>query len=252
MATRLSPVKLDFALDRNGPVPLWHQIAATIEAAINDGTLPPGTRLENEVALSDRLGLGRPTVRQAIAELVRKGLLARKQGVGTQVVHFRRSRDSRQMSLYDDLARAGQHPSTRLLEWSTGPLDEPTRARLAELDVDADQDFVHVRRLRLADGVPLAILDNQVPAAFELTPEDVAERGLYGALRALGVNPKIAHQTVGARQLLAPEAKLFTEKVGSPALTVERLVHDDTGRFVEFGQHVYRASQYSIEMTVVG
>lgn len=247
---RTGPVPLELSVDRTSAVALWQQVAQAIEAAISSGQLAAGDRLEDEISLTRRLGLGRPTVRQALQELVRKGLVVRKQGVGTQVVHTRRGRDIRLMSLFDDLARNGRRPSSRLLEWSTITVDDVTRARLAGVNID--KPFLHVRRLRLVDDVPLAILDNLLPADFGLTAEAVAQHGLYGAMRPLGLVPKIAHQTVGARRLDGAEAALFGDPVGSPALTVERVVSDNSGRFLEYGRHVYRPTQYSIEMTVVG
>src|SRR5690625_1263572 len=73
-------------LDRNGPIPLYFQISQRLEQAIHDELLVPGARLENEIALAARLGLSRPTIRRAIQELVDKGMLVRRRGVGTQVV----------------------------------------------------------------------------------------------------------------------------------------------------------------------
>ena len=99
--------ELDIALERNSPVPLYYQLAQSIEHAINAGELAPGDRLENEISLTTRLGLSRPTARQAIQELVQKGLLVRKRGVGTQVVRSQFSRDERLTSLNEDLAKAG-------------------------------------------------------------------------------------------------------------------------------------------------
>ena len=72
-------------LDRSGPVPLYYQVSTRLEGAIHDGTIPAGARLENEIAIGQRLGLSRPTVRRAIQELVDKGLLVRRRGIGTQV-----------------------------------------------------------------------------------------------------------------------------------------------------------------------
>src|ERR1700712_3694153 len=86
MTVASGPVELAIDLDRSSPVPLYHQLAVALERAITDGRLRPGDRLENELAMTTRLGLARPTARQAIQELVRKGLLVRKRGVGTQVV----------------------------------------------------------------------------------------------------------------------------------------------------------------------
>lgn len=68
-------------LDRSSPVPLYFQLAQTIENAIIGGELAPGDRFENELALAKRLNLSRPTTRRAIQELVDKGLLVRKRGV---------------------------------------------------------------------------------------------------------------------------------------------------------------------------
>src|SRR5690606_23841351 len=77
---------LSVPLDRTSPVPLYFQLAQELERRIREGELPPGTRLENEILLADRLGLSRPTLRRAIEYLVDQGLLVRKRGVGTQVV----------------------------------------------------------------------------------------------------------------------------------------------------------------------
>ena len=122
---------LTVELDRSSPVPLYYQLAQAIEAAIRDGELAPGDRFENELALAKRLTLSRPTTRRAIQELVDKGLLVRKRGVGTQVVQNPVHRRVELTSLFDDLARAGQEPSTRLLEYHVGPPDEEV-ARIAQ------------------------------------------------------------------------------------------------------------------------
>jgi DNA-binding GntR family transcriptional regulator len=110
--------QVELQVDRSSPVPLYYQIAQQLEGAIRSGELKPGERLENEVDLADRFGLSRPTVRQAIQELVRKGMLVRKRGVGTQVVQgLRGSEFTRPValsSLYDDLARTGRRPQTWL------------------------------------------------------------------------------------------------------------------------------------------
>lgn len=110
-----TPLRLD--LDRSSPVPLYHQLASSIEAAITDGRLKPGSSLENEIALAARLGISRPTARQALKSLVDRGLLVRRRGVGTQVAPTQIHRRVGLTSLYDDLAGSGQQPRTELLEW---------------------------------------------------------------------------------------------------------------------------------------
>lgn len=252
MPERTSAVALDIALDRASPMPLYHQLAKAIEEAIHDGTLVPGDRLENEVALTNRLGLARPTARQAIQELVKKGLLVRKRGVGTQVVHSQISRETRLTSLYDDLAQAGHNPTTRLLEMTSGPPVPEVQDVLGTAEAGDEAEFLRIRRLRSADGIPLAILTNHLPARLEVGESDLAGRGLYESLRGMGVHIKIAHQTVGARLLTEEEAELLAEETPAACLTMERTVYDDTGRFVEFGQHVYRSSLYKLHNSLIG
>ncbi|QOV47872.1 GntR family transcriptional regulator [Streptomyces chromofuscus] len=83
-----------FARDRTSPGPLHHQLVQQWEAAVAGGVLSPGDRLGDEVDPSVRLGLSRPTVRQAIQSLVDEGLSVRRRGVGTQVARHRPSRSS--------------------------------------------------------------------------------------------------------------------------------------------------------------
>ena len=82
------------------------------------GELAPGTRLENEIDLADRLRLSRPTMRRAIGYLVDRGLLVRKRGVGTVVVHAKVQRPVELTSLYDDLASTRRDPQTRVLSFA--------------------------------------------------------------------------------------------------------------------------------------
>ena len=241
--------QLDITLERNSPVPLYYQLARYIEHAINVGDLAPGDRIENELSLTSRLGLSRPTARQAIQELVNKGLLVRKRGVGTQVVRSQFRRDERLSSLNEDLAKAGKTPSTVLLDYSVGPLRDEIRDAVDSADVDG-ADFIQIRRLRLADEVPLAVLTNYLPARYDLPAEDLRSRSLYTCLNALGVHLKIAHQQISARLLTEEEAELLQERTPAACLSVDRLAYDDVGRFVEFGRHIYRPDYYSIQSSL--
>ncbi len=246
---RAEAKQVDVALDRSSPVPLYHQLAQAIESAITEGRLLPGDRLENELSLTARLGLARPTARQAIQELTKKGLVVRKRGVGTQVLNTQISRDTRLSSLFDDLDQAGRHPTTTVLEVGQGAADDEAAALL--LQSTADADVTRIRRLRGADGTPLAILTNYIPTRYGVTVDDLVERGLYGCLRSRGVNLRVAHQRIGARLMSAEEAKLLGEPRPAACLTAVRTVYDDAGRFVELGQHVYRASHYNLDVSLV-
>jgi GntR family transcriptional regulator len=242
--------ELDITLERNSPVPLYYQLAQSIEQAINTGALAPGDRLENELSLTTRLGLSRPTARQAIQELVKKGMLVRKRGVGTQVVRSQFRRDERLSSFNEDLANAGKVPGTRLLEYSVGELDPDIRDAI-DADNVTGETFTKIRRLRLADDVPLAILTNYLPSHFRINAGELSTKGLYACLRSIGVNLKIGHQRISARLMSDEEAGLLDAQTPAACLTVDRIVYDDVGQFVEFGRHLYHAAHYSIESSLV-
>lgn len=236
-------------LDRSSPVPLYFQISQQIEAAISSGELGPGARLDNEISLAEQFGLSRPTMRRAIQELVDKGLLVRKRGVGTQVVHGQVTRPVELTSLFDDLVRGHQTPRTTLLINEMVPASEQVGHFL---DVPIGSLVLHLRRLRFANSEPLAVLENYLPETLaDVGRGDLASRGLYQLMRAKGVHIRVAKQRIGARAGTAEECALLAERKGSPLLTMDRATHDDSGRPVEWGHHVYRASQYSFEVTLV-
>jgi DNA-binding GntR family transcriptional regulator len=234
-------------LDRSSPVPLYHQIATAVDAAIEDGTLQPGELLENELALASRLRVSRPTARQALQELVDRGRLVRQRGVGTHVAPARVHRPVELTSLHSDLLREGKKPSTEILSYEV----VPAPADVAEaLEIAKDEDVVSLRRLRLADGEPLALMTNWLPTAVAPSEEELATQGLYDLLRASGSLPKVARQQIGARTATAAEARLLDESPRAALLTMERTAYDAAGHPIEFGQHVYRASRYVFDTTL--
>ncbi len=235
-------------LDRSSPVPLYYQLSQLLRGAIDDGVLPAGTRLDNEITLADRLGLSRPTMRRALQELVDAGLLVRRRGVGTQVVQPHVSRSMALTSLHDDLQRTGQSSTTQVLEHHLGPA---TAEVAAALGLTEGAPVLTLRRLRSAGGEPLALLTNYLPAVLAPDPERLERDGLYQCLREAGVHLRVAHQTVGARLATAAEARLLDERPKAALVTMERTAYDDVGAVVEHGRHVYRASRYRVETTLV-
>lgn len=236
-------------IDRTGPIPLYFQIASRLEAAIRSGAVPPGTRLENEIAIGKRLKMSRPTVRRAIQELVDKGLLVRRRGIGTQVVQGQVTRPVELTSLYEDLQGAHHDPGTVVLSREVIPATDAIAERLG---VSTGDDVLYLRRQRSTDGVPVAVLENYLPAEFtDITTDQLRARGLYQILRARGVSIRIAQQKIGARRAQNDEGELLKMEKGAPVLTMERVAFDNAGRAIEYGHHCYRPDLYSFETTLV-
>ena len=236
-------------VDRASPVPLYFQVAQQLERAIEDGRMPPGTRLDNEVQLAEQLGMSRPTLRRAMQHLVDKGLVVRRRGIGTRVVQPKARRSLELTSLYDDLAKSGRRPATRVIGNDVGPAP----AVVAEaLGLAEGTPVVTLVRLRSAADLPIAKLTNHLPATVPgLTTEALERHGLYELLRAAGIRLHAATQTIGARRATAAEADLLGEGRGAALLTMQRVTYDDHGRAIEFGTHVYAATRYSFELSLL-
>ena len=236
-------------LDRTSPIPLYHQIARRLQEAIESGQLPPGSRIENELQLSDTLGISRPTIRRAIREVVDQGLLVRRRGVGTQVVRGGLKRDLELTSLYDALAASGRSPTTKVL---LHEVVVPPAEILDALTLPAGTTTLHAVRLRFGDGVPFALLENYLPAEFfGITVDQLERHGLYQLMRSRGTTLRVAHQTIGARGATRQEAKLFGQRAGSPVLTMTRTFFNQSGHPVECGINSYRPDLYTFQMTIV-
>jgi len=83
-----------------------------------------------------------------------------------------------------------------------------------------------------------------------LSVELLETKGLYEVLRKAGIRICVARQRIGACTADTEQATLLEERRGAALLTMERTAYDDSGRAVEFGSHIYRASRYSLEVTV--
>lgn len=236
-------------LDRSSPVPLYRQLAAQMESAIRRGTVTSGAELGNEARLAESWGVSRPTVRQAILELVDKGLLVRRRGIGTHVVDAPAVQPQTLTGLFDDLTAINQHPTTTVL---TQEITPATGDVAQVLGVAVDQPVIHLLRLRYTDNTPLVLLENYIPAHIaDLDGINLATTGLYRALRANGVFLKVARQRIGARTGTDEECQLLDQPQNSPVLTIHRVTHDSSARIVEYGTHLYRADRYQHAVTLI-
>jgi DNA-binding GntR family transcriptional regulator len=245
MSSVLAGVRLDHA----SPVPLYYQAARALEEAIEDGRLPRGSKLDNELHLAERLGISRPTMRAALKQLVDKGLLVRRRGIGTIVAPKPVRRAIALTSLYDDLKEAGREPRTRVLtlEEASCPPDVSEH-----LGLGPAAPVLRFERLRVAGPDPIALMNNVVPVGLlEIEKEDLERTGLYDLFRESGIAPHVATQRVGARKAGTGEAELLEIEPGDPVLTMTRVAYDTNGRPIEYGSHRYPAESYWFEMMLV-
>jgi DNA-binding GntR family transcriptional regulator len=164
------------------------------------------------------------------------------------VVHPKVRRPLELTSLYDVLVNEGREPTTQVLSLQTVPASDSIAH---ELNLTEGASVDALERLRLAQGEPLALMYNYLPAGLvKLGADDLVDNGLYQLMRNVGIRPHLASQTIGARAATAAEARLLNEPKHAPLLVMQRTTYDDGGRAIEYAHHVYRASAYSFEFVL--
>ena len=151
------------------------QVLELIEA------LEVGDAIPSERLLSLELGVSRLTLRAALDELVREGHLTRRRGAGTFVAEPKVAKGMTITSFSDDMRQRGLTPGSRTLEFRT----VPAGARLGRiLHVSPSEPVLSVKRLRLADGEPMAVELLHVPEVLfaGLTAQDLEKSSFYDLL----------------------------------------------------------------------
>jgi len=237
----------------SGSAPLYLRLGALIRDAVDGGRLAVGDALPPEREIAHALGISRVTVRKALGELVRAGLLLQRRGSGTYVAPAPRRVEqplSRLNSFTEDMRARGRAASVRLLDRS---LAVPSTEETMVLGLGIGQRVSRLERLRLADGVAMAIERAVVPEAFLPDPA-LVESSLYEVLEARGVRPVRALQRLSAANLGSTEAGLLGVAPGAAALRIERISYLADGRAVEFTRSYYRGDAYDFvaELTLGG
>ena len=228
---------------RGERTPLSNAVSAALKREIASGRFAESDVLPGERELSEMLDVSRTTLRRAIAGLVDEGVLAHRHGAGTFVrrnpPHVEQPL-SRLTSFTEDMQLRGLSASSRVIEQGTY-LPTPEEAMM--LGIGPGESVYRLARLRLADGVPMAIDHATVPLRF-LDSELAAEESLYAALESSGFRPVRALQRLRAVIIGAAEAALLEVAQGSPALDIQRIAYLDDGRCVEFTRSFYRSDTF--------
>ncbi|OFX15834.1 MAG: hypothetical protein A2V59_06880 [Armatimonadetes bacterium RBG_19FT_COMBO_69_19] len=215
-------------ISRNGREPLYHQLKEAIRSNIESGVWPPNYRLPNEFEVARRFGVSRTTVRAALNDLKREGLLRRRPGQGTFVVGPKPEAD---------LARI-QDLTTGLMALGPGSAHRPISQRIVPataniartLNIPPRSKVMEIVRLRLERGEPILVAKYHMPASRvpDLRAEDFTGEAPYPFLAE-----RFGIRITGARTWLEPtvadeyEAKLLGIEVHAPCMLIRRLLEED-------------------------
>jgi GntR family transcriptional regulator len=225
------------------------QVYLLLRDRIAAGRLSEGRALPGEQALAVEHGVSRVTVRRALAELEREGLVSRRRGAGTFVLDDCGAKPivADISDVLANLAAMGRETAVRLLEFSYRGAPASVARALALKPNERVQSSV---RVRLIDGEPFSYLSTYVPERFGVTytEQDLASRPLLSLLERSGVKLERATQDVTAT-LASPEVAAALEvDVGSPLIRLVRTVYAADGAGVEHLNALYRPDRYTLRM----
>ncbi|KYH31282.1 GntR family transcriptional regulator [Neomoorella mulderi] len=233
------------SLDKQSVIPLYYQLKELIRQEIEGGVWQAGDCLPPERELCEKYEVSRATVRQALADLEREGLLERKQGKGTFVSSPKVEEDLLGFYNFSEQMRVkGYVPSVKTIsvERITAP------RRLAKLFAFADgEEVMRIIRLRLVNEEPLFVEKTYLPYSIchNLTLEEVSRTPVFYDILTSRCQIKVK----GAKKYIEPtlvdefESSLLGVKKGAPALLMERITYAETGEVVAICTWIVRGDR---------
>ena len=216
-----------------------------LEELIDSGQWPADTQVPSERDLCEQFDVSRITVRRTLSELVSEGRLVRSHGRGTFVRNAPLTKHLLPLIGFSEEMRArGKKPGGKVLAFDA--VDAPP-AVAAALGLDEGDPILVVKRLRLADYVPMAVETVHLPA--ELCPglraKNLENRSLYETLRRMyGFVPTSASQEWQAVSCPKRDAELLGVSPRSPALRIQRTTYQQDGVAFEFLDSYFRGDKY--------
>jgi GntR family transcriptional regulator len=226
--------------------PQYRQIEQTLRERI--ATLRPGERLPSDTDLCAEFGVSRMTARNAMQRLAEDGLIRREPGRGSFVTSPpAHRRTNRLMTFSQEMRRTGRVPSSRVL---TRVIRPSTRAEARELEIPYRASIVQLRRLRLADGEPIALESSVLigACADAVMTADLARGSLHETLTGAGFVLRRGTGTISAAAATNEDAPLLAIAAGDPLLVERRVIVDAHGRRIEATESRYVAGRYGLDV----
>ena len=219
--------------------PLYRKLITAIDDLIDKGTLRRGSLLPSERDMAARLGISRVTVRKSLDALIAEGAIRRRQGSRTEVTSRVEKSLARLSSFSEDMISRGFAPGCI---WISKEITHPTPSEAMALGLGPSAAILRLKRVRTADGSPIAIEVASIPTLILPDPDMVGD-SLYHALNAVGAMPERAVQRMVAGQAEADDrTRLGLEEHASLLIVERRCFHGE--RVVEYTQTRYRGDVY--------
>ena len=219
---------------------------------IQNSPLDSQGALPGEQALAVQHGVSRVTIRRALAELEREGLITRRHGAGTFALGKAIAKPI--IADFSDvlahLIAMGRETAVKLLEFG---YQNPPAAIAQALKLHPGEKTQYSVRVRLIDGLPFVHLTTHVPEKIGVTytEADLASRPLMALLERSGVRVDRATQEITAVLASPDVAAALHVDVGSALIGMRRTVFAPDGSGVEHINALYRPDRYTLSMELV-
>lgn len=236
------------ALDKGSHIPLYLQLANQLIGQMHSGVLKPGDRLPSEREITEELNVSRITARQAIDTLLEKGLIYREQGRGTFMAEMKMQGIQGFSSFTEDMRSRGLVPGSKVILMECIHVDEKLQQ---DLKIGAGDLAIHLVRLRLANGKPVAVQVTYLP--YDICPglehEELNDRSLFQILRdKYYIYPVWTEAVVMALTPTPEEAELLEIGLDEPVLIVNGVTYTESFDVVEVVRTVYLGKAISLYM----
>ena len=230
--------------------PLYLQMVDALEVTIRQ-EMSANEKLLSERELTERFNVSRMTVRLALQELERRGLVYKKHGKGTYVSEIGEPAVdlSSAYSFTEQMRKMGKTPQTKTIAFSK-LLANDQMAR--QLNIEVDSEIFEIERLRSADGLTMMLERSYIPVELfdGITQEDLEAKPLYDIFADnFGHIIRVAEEEFYASIALDHEAELLHIKPGSAVLHMIRKTYNTKNRIIEFTLSVARADQFRYKIT---
>jgi GntR family transcriptional regulator len=244
---------LEFSIDRSSPVPYYIQVRDALQMRIQDGSWHPGDQIPGEPELCRMFDVSRTVIRQALNDLVYRGLLVRKKGKGTFVAEpkIRESLVQKLTGFHQDMVEQGYTPVTRVLKQGLVPAN---RKVAAYLGIEEGTEVVEIERLRFVQDEPIQLTTTYLPYRVcpELLHQDLTDRSLYIFLeKQCGIMIARGHRSIEAVAANDYEARLLQVKKGAPLIMLNSVSFLSDGTPVEYYHALHRGDRTRFEVELV-
>lgn len=240
-------------IDKDSPIPYYHQLKELLRHRIQAGVWPPGSQLPTEAEICRMFGVSRTTVRQALSELLHEGLIRRERGRGTFVnkPKIRERLVERLTGFYQDMVAQGLKPQTQVLKKGI----VPAPGWLAEvLETKPGASLIHIQRLRMVNDEPILLVDTYIPRdlAPTLLEQDLENQSLYALLEnRFGLRLARGRRYIEAVAATAKEAQLLKVRRGAPLLFLRSVTYLRDGRPLEYFEAKHRGDRSRFEVELI-